>query len=166
MNPDGSITNGRLGGVLDARTPDTIRGLTVSEIGLTPDDSLLDAIFANLLGPLLALPKAERADPDEVPGCRTPDIDVDGDGLETFCNSIAATAPKTVDTCIDGDGTIVHDEVAPDGTVTMQCTQALMPDGKTPRFVDGVSVELNFQTTAIKSAARLPGAPLAHRDCR
>ena len=56
MNPDGSITNGKLGGVIDAKTADTIRGLNVTEIGLTPDKSLLDAVFANLLGPLLALP--------------------------------------------------------------------------------------------------------------
>ena len=56
---------------------------------------------------------------------------------------------KTVDTCIDGDGTIVHDELAPDGTVMMHCAQALMPDGVTYRFVDGVSVELNFTTAPI-----------------
>ncbi|HEY3801575.1 MAG TPA: putative metal-binding motif-containing protein [Kofleriaceae bacterium] len=151
MNSDGSITNGRLGGVIDSRTADTIRGLNVSEIGLMPQDSLLDAIYANLLGPLLALPKADAAIEKMYPGCRTPDIDVDGDGLEAFCDSLAGQASdtKTVDTCIDGDGTIVHDEVAPDGTVTMQCTEALMPDGKTPRFVDGVSVELNFQTAPI-----------------
>jgi hypothetical protein len=149
MNPDGSITKGRLGGVIDARTADTIRGLTVSQIGLTPDDSLLDALFANLLGPLLALPKANATVQAMYPDCRTPDIDVDGDGLEAFCNSMPDGSNKTVDTCIDGDGTIVHDQVAPDGTVTMQCTQALMPDGVTPRFVDGVSVELNFETKPI-----------------
>ena len=148
MNPDGSITNGRLGGVIDARTADTIRGLSVSQIGLTPDDSLLDALFANLLGPLLALPKANATIEAMYPDCRTPDIDVDGDGLEAFCDSMTGSN-KTVDTCIDGDGTIVHDQVAPDGTVTMQCTQALMPDGVTPRFVDGVSVELNFATKPI-----------------
>jgi hypothetical protein len=151
MNADGSITNGRLGGVIDAKTADTIRGLTVSQIGLTPQDSLLDALFANLLGPLLALPKADATVQKMYPDCRTPDIDVDGDGLEAFCDSLAGAANdmKTVDTCIDGDGTIVHDQVAPDGTVTMQCTQALMPDGKTFRFVDGVSVELNFTTSPI-----------------
>jgi hypothetical protein len=135
--------------VIDARTADTIRGLTVSQIGLTPEDSLLDALFANLLGPLLALPKANATVQAMYPDCRTPDIDVDGDGLEAFCNSMPDGSNKTVDTCIDGDGTIVHDQVAPDGTVTMQCTQALMPDGVTPRFVDGVSVELNFETKPI-----------------
>ena len=151
MNPDGSITNGRLGGVIEAKTADTIRGLNVSEIGLTPNDSLLDALFANLLGPLLALPKANATVQKAYPDCRTPDIDVDGDGLEAFCDSLAGmdSDMKTVDTCIDGDGTIVHDEVAPDGTVTMHCAQALMPDGVTYRFVDGVSVELNFTTAPI-----------------
>jgi hypothetical protein len=152
MNANGSITNGRLGGVIDARTADTIRGLDVSQIGLTPQDSLLDALFANLLGPLLALPKANATVLAMYPDCRTPDIDVDGDGLEAFCDSLAGKSGdmKTVDTCIDGDGTIVHDQVAPDGTVTMQCSEALMPDGVTPRFVDGVSVELNFQTAPIQ----------------
>jgi Putative metal-binding motif len=151
MNPDGSITNGHLGGVIEAKTADTIRGLNVSEIGLSPQDSLLDALFANLLGPLLALPKADATVQKAYPDCRTPDIDVDGDGLEAFCDSLAGqdSDMKTVDTCIDGDGTIVHDELAPDGTVTMHCAQALMPDGVTYRFVDGVSVELNFTTAPI-----------------
>ncbi|HEX4452884.1 MAG TPA: putative metal-binding motif-containing protein [Kofleriaceae bacterium] len=155
MNADGSVTNGHLGGVIDAKTADTIRGLNVSEIGLTPADSLLDALFANLLGPLLALPKADAAIQKMYPDCRTPDIDVDGDGLEAFCDSLAGMDGdmKTVDTCIDGDGTIVHDEVAPDGTVTTQCSQAVGSDGAY-RFVDGVSVELNFTTAPI--AAILP----------
>ena len=150
MNADGSITNGHLGGVIDARTADTIRGLSVSQIGLTPDDSLLDALFGQeTLAAVLALPKANATVQAMYPGCHTPDIDVDGDGLEAFCNSMPDGSNKTVDTCIDGDGTIVHDQVAPDGTVTMQCSQAMMPDGVTPRFVDGVSVELNFETKPI-----------------
>jgi hypothetical protein len=61
LSPDGTTMNGRLGGVIDAKTADTIRGLEVSQIGLTPENSLLDATFANLLGPLLALPKASAA---------------------------------------------------------------------------------------------------------
>jgi len=130
------VTKGRIGGVIDARTADTIRGLDVSQIGLTKDNSLLDATFANLLGPLLALPKST------VQGhttCRTPDIDVDRDGLETFCDSNPNDDIKIVDLCIDGDGTVVMDNG------TTQCTEAVDNAGK-PRFVDGISVELNFET--------------------
>jgi hypothetical protein len=150
MQADGTIMNGRLGGVIDAKTADTIRGLSVSQIGLTPDDSLLDATFANLLGPLLALPKANANVQKMYPGCRTPDIDVDGDGLEAFCDSNPNDDIKTVDVCIDGDGTVVKDEVDATGKVTKQCTEAVDSHGK-PRFVDGISVELNFTTSKVKS---------------
>jgi len=143
MQPNGTIMNGHLGGVIDAHTADTIRGLDVSQIGLTPDNSLLDAVFANLLGPLLALPKANAGVIAKYPGCRTPDIDVDGDGLEAFCDSNPNDDVKAVDVCIDGDGTEIHDMPG------MECSEALK-DGK-QRFVDGISVELNFSTTAVKS---------------
>ena len=142
---NGSTMNGKLGGVIDAKTADTIRGLDVSQIGLTPDNSLLDATFANLLGPLLALPKAKASITKKYPGCRTPDIDVDGDGLEAFCDSNPNDENKSVDICIDGDGTEIKDG---DGGVA-QCSEA-MKDGK-PRFVDGISVEMNFQTSKVKS---------------
>jgi len=160
------LKNARLGGVIDAKTADTIRGLEVEDIGLTAESSLLDATFANVLGPLLALPAAPRAITDKYDGCRTPDIDVDQDGLESYCNSCSnprpeqvamcpkdddgnLVDPKVVDVCIDGDGTEVRDVVAADGTVLMNCTEAMV-DGK-PRFVDGISVALKFETTAIKS---------------
>lgn len=155
------LKKGRLGGVIDGVTADTIRGLEVDAIGLTMENSLLDATFANLLGPLLALPKAPKAIGDKYPGCRTPDIDVDQDGLEAFCDSCAETPDdptcqkntlgdpaKSVDVCIDGDGTEVRDVVS-GNTVVMQCTEAMV-DGK-HRFVDGISVELNFETVNIKS---------------
>ena len=119
---NGAITAGRLGGVIDAKTADTIRGLNVPEIGLTPDNSLLDAVFANLLGPLLALPKANATVQRCTRGCRTPDIDVDGDGLEAFCDSNPNDDVKAVDICIDGDGTVVKDTLNPDGTVAVHCT--------------------------------------------
>jgi hypothetical protein len=144
VEADGSgikITKGRIGGIIDARTADQIRGLDVSQIGLTPDNSLLDAVFANLLGPLLALPKSTQMG---YTSCRTPDIDVDRDGLETFCDSNPNDDNKTIDTCIDGDGTVVMDSVGADGK-PVQCTEALDKSGK-PRFVDGISVELNFET--------------------
>jgi hypothetical protein len=143
LGADATTMNGRLGGVIDAKTADTVRGLNVDEIGLTPDNSLLDATFANLLGPLLALPKASADIVKKYPGCRTPDIDVDGDGLEAYCDSNPNDDVKAVDVCIDGDGTVVKD------TATMQCTEA-MKNGK-PRFVDGISVEMNFQTSKIKA---------------
>ena len=143
------LKNGHLGGVLDAKTADTIRGLTVTQIGLLPENSLLDATFANLLGPLLALPKAAAKITKTYAGCRTPDIDVDQDGLEAFCDSDPNDEIKVVDTCIDGDGTVVKDLLGGDGTVMMQCSEA-QKNGK-DRFVDGISVELNFETTAIKS---------------
>ncbi len=148
IGADGSITNGRLGGVIDAKTADTIRGLDVSQIGLTPEDSLLDAMFANVLAQLLVLPKADASILAKYPNCHTPDIDVDGDGLEAFCDSNQNDTVLTVDTCIDGDGTVVKDVVNGDGTTT-HCTEALDSKGK-PRFVDGVSVELNFATTPVK----------------
>ena len=143
------LKNGHLGGVLDAHTADTIRGLTVTQIGLTPEDSLLDATFANLLGPLLALPKANATVQKKYVGCRTPDIDVDEDGLEAFCDSTANddVPKKTVDTCIDGDGTEVKDVLAADGSVMMHCTEAMKGDKL--RFVDGISVELNFDTVPV-----------------
>ena len=131
------MTGGRLGGILDARTADNIRGLEVEDIGLTPENSLLDATFANVLGTLLALNNSDQSGWER---CRTPDIDVDRDGLETFCDSDTSDDIKTVDVCIDGDGTVIMDEGE------TQCTEALLPDGK-PRFVDGISVALTFQTT-------------------
>ena len=150
-----ALTNGRLGGVIDAKTADTIRGITETQIGLTAQDSLLDAIFANVLGPVLALPlSAQKAVQMNYKGCRTPDIDVDGDGLEAFCDSQAGTANdmKTVDVCIDGDGTVVMDTTDGSGN-TVQCTTAVDKNGK-PRFVDGISVELNFGTTPIKAITK------------
>ena len=139
------IKNGRLGGVIDARTADTIRGLTFEDIMLKPEDSLLDAIFGNVLGSLLVLPAQRPSDP--YPGCRMPDIDVDRDGREAFCDTDADGDPETkvVDLCIDGDGTEIRDEVV--GGVVKQCTEALDDKGR-PRFVDGISVEINFSTAS------------------
>ncbi len=141
--PTMTIKNGHLGGVIDAKTADTIRGLTVEQIGLLPENSLLDATFANLLGPLLALPKAAKKVTDKYTGCRTPDIDVDGDGLEAFCDTDPNDEIKVVDVCIDGDGTEVKDMPG------MECSSA-QKNGKN-RFPDGISVELNFETVSVKS---------------
>jgi len=143
------LKNARLGGVIDALTADTIRGLKVDEIGLTPENSLLDATFANLLGPLLALPKADPKIDAKYPNCRTPDVDVDRDGLEAFCDSDIAADPKAVDICIDGDGTEFADVVDAAGAIVTHCTEAV--SGTRPRFVDGISVALTFETSPIKA---------------
>ncbi len=142
------LKNARLGGVIDAVTADTIRGLTVDAIGLTPENSLLDATFANVLGPILGLPKLvpELA---KYPGCRTPDIDVDRDGLEAFCDADINDANKAIDVCIDGNGTEITDVVDGTGQVLMHCTEAM--DGDKRRFADGISVALTFETSPIKA---------------
>lgn len=137
MTPGGwAIKSGRLGGVIDANTADRITGIEVDQIGLAPEDSLLDAIFANVLGVFLALPKADH---DEYFECHVPDIDVDQDGYEIFCDSDLSDDIKTVDLCVDGDGTVVRDEGG------VNCTEAVDEDGVL-RFQDGISVELNFET--------------------
>jgi hypothetical protein len=139
------LANGHLAGIIDARTADEIKGLSFPQINLTPDESLLDAAFANLLGTYLALPFSTQVGFTQ---CQTPDIDVDLDGLETFCDSTPGDDMKHVDTCIDGDGTVVHD--GDDGVA--DCSAAVDANGK-PRFVDGISVELDFTTSATKIAA-------------
>jgi len=161
------LENGRLAGVLDAQNTDLIRGLSVDEISLTPDASLLDAVFANVLGQLLALPNSKVHHPE----CKTPDIDVDRDGLEAFCDTDPDDDIKAVDLCVDGDGTEVFDVVRTDGSGNVcdpedpkslcpqgescrdeecvaidHCTQTLLANGR-PMFPDGISVELNFATT-------------------
>ena len=145
-----SLKNGRLAGIIDARTADTIRGLKVDQIGLKAENSLLDATYANLLGTLLALPKKRNLDGSKFlkyPGCLTPDIDVDHDGLEAFCDSDVEDENKSVDICIDGDGTEIVDEPG------KQCSEALDKAGK-PRFVDGFSVAFTFEANPILSLFR------------
>jgi hypothetical protein len=157
MNADGSISKARLGGIISARTADQITGLKVDQIGLLPQDSLLDAIFANVLGDLLALPKTKNAAIlKKYPGCKTPDIDVDGDGLEAFCVTDPTATDKVADVCIDGDGTEIHSTYDDQGKIVEHCAQAVDKAGK-PRFVDGISVELNFTTTLIHAIK--PPAP-------
>lgn len=141
-----SIQNGRLGGVIDAYTSDQIRGLEIPEISLEANNSLLDVVFANLLGSFLALPPAPTTEYGDT--CRTPDIDVDRDGLEIFCDSDPIDDIKTVDVCVDGDGTVILDEVDAQGNVTRHCAEAVDAEGN-PRFVDGISVEFNFTTTPV-----------------
>jgi len=154
----GSMTKlAKLGGVLDLRSLDQLRGIEVSQISLRKEDSLLDAIFAGgVVVAFLPLPKKEGGKYDQQP---TPDVDVDGDGLEIVCQAVptgstdCAPNPKgdfpIVDLCIDGDGTTVRDADMPAG---MHCTEAKDADGKY-RFVDGISVALNFTAVPVKFAA-------------
>jgi hypothetical protein len=144
MDGDGvRLSEGRLGGVLDAYTLDQVRGLEIMQINLRPEDSMLDAMFANVLGLLLSLEKNEM-------DCLMPDIDIDKDGLEAFCDTNPDDMIDIIDLCIDGDGTMIADGEM--GTV--QCTEA-MKDGKR-RFVDGVSIEMNFAAVPVILPAELP----------
>jgi hypothetical protein len=136
------LVNGRLGGVIDANTADRVTGLEVMEIGLTAEDTLLDATFANLLGTLIGLPKVQvTVDGVEIT-CQTPDVDVDQDGLEAFCDFDPLDDKNNVDVCVDGNGSIVRD------TPGVNCTEALDSEGNL-RFVDGISVEINFETVPV-----------------
>ncbi len=138
MTPGGwSLQNGRLGGVIDAYNMDRVRGLDVEEIGLKPEDSLADAMYTNILGVLLGLRRAEAGTPGA--GCFRPDIDVDGDGLEAFCDLSPEEEPLIVEKCVDGDGTVVLDEGGVD------CTTAVDENGEL-RFQDGVSIAITFET--------------------
>ena len=150
-----AIMNGRLGGVIDANTADKIRGLEVDEIGLSPEDSLLDATYANILGPLLGLQAISVEFEGKTLECRAPDIDVDQDGIEIFCDSDPLDEIVKVDVCVDGNGEIVTDEVDASGNVTTECTQVTDGSGKL-RFVDGISVELNFETVPTVLPTELP----------
>lgn len=148
------VVNGRLGGVIDANTADKVTGLELEDIGLTEDQTLLDATFANILGTLIGLPKLPMGEFFE--GCMSPDIDVDRDGLEHFCDSDVLDDLKHVDVCIDGDGTVycestVTNELALaecDVMVTGPCTEQVDDDGDL-RFVDGISIEINFETVPV-----------------
>ena len=79
-------------------------------------------------------------------------MDVDGDGFEIFCDSDPADDEKTVDTCVDGDGTVVNDQGS--GESIVHCTDATA--GGEPRFADGISVELNFEAGPAQLAAPAP----------
>ena len=124
-----TLVDFKIGGIMQAFRLDHVAIPPIPEIGAMDGDTFLDAIFANLLGPLLALPQSPQ-----MSGCRTADIDVDGDGLESFCDSNPNDDIHRVDTCIDGDGTVVMD--GPGGEP--RCTDTLV--GGLPQFPDGVSV--------------------------
>jgi hypothetical protein len=159
-----SLTDAMLGGVLDANSMGRITGLDIPDINVTPDDTLLDVVFvgflaqANLLG-LKAFPCHPLCPPD---GCLMPDLDVDGDGPECFINENAddSTAPKRVTLCVDGDGTEIRNGFENDANGNpKKCTEALNPANGKPRFVDGLSITLTFDTLPTRIGAVDKPAP-------
>jgi len=124
--------DGILAGVLQGQTLSQIKGIEAGGV-IKKDQSLLDAVFVGPVGPILGLDSDKE-------GNYTPDIDVDGDGLETFLSTVK---PGYVDTCVDGDGTRIT------GTVDAPCALAKNADGSY-RFVDGLSVALKFQAVPVK----------------
>jgi hypothetical protein len=132
------ITDGVLGGVLSARTLGSITGLDVSEVNIHPDQTLLDVTFAGALGDVLGL----RTDKH---GHKLPDVDIDGDGLETFYMADMTAAEPKVDTCVDGDGTVITNAMVPSG----KCWEAVDAQGR-PRFVDGLSTAIKFTIVPVK----------------
>jgi hypothetical protein len=141
----GGLADVMVGGTIQAFQLDRVLAPLIEQIGVAPGDTMLDAIFANLLGPLLALPRHPT-----LVGCRTADIDVDGDGLEAFCDSNPDDDIKRVDTCIDGDGTVIVDALDGNGGIA-SCTEALLPSG-VRRFPDGVSAAFRLDAGPVTIA--------------
>ena len=133
LGADGKA-GGRLGGVLSAVTLAQIKGIDAGGV-IKPDQSLLDAVFAGAVGTVLGLDQ----DKDQH---YLPDIDVDGDGIEAFWQANPPTDGSSphVDTCRDGDGTIIMGTDCP-----------LAKDAKgNYRFVDGLSAALKFTAVPAK----------------
>lgn len=139
------VTEGVLGGVLQVGT---LAQIHIDAGGiLKKEQSLADAIFPD--GAPAASILGLDSDKD---GHYLPDVDMDGDGLETFW--MENTAPNTdggatltkIDTCKDGDGTIIHNDFDGKGT---PCIFATDDNGKL-RFVDGLSAALKFQAVPAK----------------
>jgi hypothetical protein len=134
-----NATGGMLGGVLEAVSLAGITGINASDV-CKKDQSLLDCIFVGAVGTILGL----DTDKD---GHSLPDIDVDGDGIESFWNTNPPAAGQSihVDTCKDGDGTIVM------GT---DCPTAKDAKGNY-RFVDGLSMALKFNAVPVKISSTI-----------
>jgi hypothetical protein len=137
------VMQGLLGGVLEAVS---LAQIHIDAGGvLKKEQSLLDGIFVGPAGTILGLDQ-------DADGHYLPDIDVDGDGIETFWqentkpNADGGTNLPHVDTCKDGDGTIVHNNFDGQGT---QCALAKDTHGNY-RFVDGLSTALRFTAVPAK----------------
>jgi len=166
------LQNGMLGGVLSGRSLDQVPNIAPDLLGGDDDSTMLD-IIVGPFGMLVALPtigvcvpKGGGTDlPQPLLYCessaecgdtslyrcnqdvRVPDIDVDGDGVEVFLNLNLDEDDSIdrVDTCVDGDGTVIFDELDADGMVISHCTAAT--DGDTERFVDGYSIAIDLAAT-------------------
>jgi hypothetical protein len=132
------VTQGLLGGVLEVVSLAQIH-IDASSF-CNKQQSLFDCIFASSIGSIIGLPM-------DAQGHYQPDIDVDGDGLESFWQQdTGGTGPALVDTCQDGDGTIVHNNWDGKGT---SCALAKDPQGNY-RFVDGISAALKYTAVPVK----------------
>lgn len=133
------LDDAMLGGVLEAVSLARLDKINAKGF-LMPPQSLFDAIWAGgVLNTILNL----KQDKD---GHILPDMDVDGDGLETFWAADPNKTPAMVDTCRDGDGTIIRngDTQFPNDDPMKRCVFAR--DGKGAyRFVDGISAALKFR---------------------
>jgi hypothetical protein len=133
------LDNAMLGGVLQAISLARLDKLNISGF-LKPPQTLFDAVWAN---GALAVVLGLKRDAD---GHSLPDMDVDGDGIETFWTSDSGAAVPLVDTCKDGDGTIITngDTKYPNDDPKKRCVFAKDDKGNY-RFVDGVSAALRFK---------------------
>jgi hypothetical protein len=131
-----ATTDSLLGGVLEAVTLAQITHIDAGDV-IKPDQSLLDAVWVGPVGLILGLDSDKNQH-------LLPDIDVDGDGLETFWQEIPSPAGQSVhvDTCQDGDGTIIHSMPG------APCALAKDSKGRY-RFVDGLSVAIKFSTVPV-----------------
>lgn len=128
-----------LGGVLNSVSLARLDKINVKGF-LTPPQSLFDAVYASgALATVLGLKK-------DADGHSLPDMDVDGDGIETFWASDPSKTPAFVDVCKDGDGTIIKngDTTVPNDDPMKRCVFAKDAKGNY-RFVDGVSAALSFK---------------------
>ncbi len=138
------LDNAMLGGVLQAVSLARLDKLEVSGF-LKPPQSLFDAVFANgALAEVLRLKK-------DAAGHYLPDMDVDGDGIETFWAADPEKTPALVDVCKDGDGTIIKngDTSVPNDDPKKRCVFAKDSKGNY-RFVDGISAALKFSAVPAK----------------
>lgn len=138
------LDNALLGGVLQAVSLARLDKLEVSGF-LKPPQSLFDAVFANgALAEVLRLKK-------DAAGHYLPDMDVDGDGIETFWATDPEKTPAFVDVCKDGDGTIIKngDASVQNDDPKKRCVFAKDSKGNY-RFVDGISAALKFSAVPAK----------------
>jgi hypothetical protein len=134
-----SLKDGLLGGVLGVIALASVKGIDGGGL-IKPEQTLLDAVFAGALANILGLDQ----DKDQH---YIPDMDVDGDGLESFWQeSPGPNGLMVVDTCKDGDGTIIHNNFDGQGT---SCVLAKDKKGNY-RFVDGLSLALKFTAVPAK----------------